>query len=140
MCIYIVTELSSSSEISAKKLRLRILEICKSCCESMLCFSNMRYTLMRVQPSLFANQVTVRSCICSSSLMRSPIFTILSWCACRHSRDLALEVLIKKDVGVCTSLILTSDLRIASTQRISNAVSPRRDILLCIIRAVPISI
>ena len=121
----------SSSEISAKKLRLRILDICRSCCESILCFSNMRYMVMRVQPSLFASHVTLLSCSCSSSLILSPILIILIIGVLIEVPKIQQLIVsaLKKDVGFSTvCLSQSSGLRIASTQRISNAVSPRHNI------------
>ena len=65
-----------SSESSCMKLWLRMREICSRSMVSMEYLLRIRYTVERLQLSLRASQLMVRSCCCSSSLILKPIFTI----------------------------------------------------------------
>ena len=92
----------------------------------MLCFWSKRYTFVRSQESLRANQLMLRSCFSSSCLIRIPTDSIHTTFRLIVSPDSAIHN--KKRHGslyLCLSRI--SGLRIAYSVRIDNAASPRRE-------------
>lgn len=93
-------------------------------------FSNILYAFVRLQDSWRANHTTGLPRSFSFSRMIMPMSVIaFDRCARRHPVASVFIIYTKKDVGVSTSRLSRLQAFALPHFKISNAVSPRRDIL-----------